>query len=139
MKGFSSGFWMCLYLSIFRLLNCLFIKFVHNFLSYSANRKANTDCHITSLVQVMSNQSNSTEYFIFEYISAICNFTSINVPGVMIRKYSIQIGIISVEDRVKNQPMAQPHHGYSYVLLNLSGVYLTKENRNVHQKKTEDY
>lgn len=44
---------------------------------------------------------------------------------------------MSVDERVNHQPKAYPHHGYTTVLLNFTGVYLTKEKINVPCDKTK--
>lgn len=36
-----------------------------------------------------------------------------------------------MEERASSQPRVSPHHGYTYFLLYVSGVYLIKENRKV--------
>lgn len=37
----------------------------------------------------------------------------------------------TMEERASSQPRVSPHHGYTYFLLYVNGVYLIKENRNV--------
>lgn len=62
------------------------------------------------------------------------SLTSLRDPLMVESLQTIQRGMQIIEERASSQPTVSPHHGYTYFLLYVNGVYLIKEKRKVAWK-----